>query len=178
MKEVAEGNRASFEELRARLEGPIYAISYQVLNDPSDAEEVAQDILTQLWSRADEFQARKGKLSTWVSTITRNRSIDRLRSNRRRYRLRDEFGVESGVREQAQAVRNGYTNCARNDDAGCLREAVKDLSDPQRVAIELVYFKGLTQREAAEILHQPLGTVKARVRRGIAKLRETLPEML
>jgi len=178
MKEVAAGNSASFEELRGRVSGVIYGVAYQVLNNPFDAEEVTQDILTQLWTRADEFQERKGKLRTWLTAITRNRSIDRLRSNRRRFRLRDDFAEESAVARQTRVVPNGYTACVKEDEANRVRKAVELLSGTQREAIELVYFTGLTQREAAAVLEQPLGTVKARVRRGISKLRELVPEML
>lgn len=178
MLATAERNVDSFCLLHNRMAGAIYTTAYKVLNNPADAEEVAQDVFTQIWEKAPLYEAKKGKPLTWAATIARNRAIDRLRANQRRFRLRDRFKEEEDVLRPTHTEHNALRQAEQNEDARLVRAGVGRLSHDQREAIELVYFSGLTQREAAERLHQPVGTIKARIRRGIAKLRaDVLPQL-
>ena len=176
MIRVANHDAASFAKLHDQLAGSVYSTAYRVLNNVSEAEEVAQDVLTQIWDKASTYEPSKGKPVTWASTMARNRAIDRIRANRRRFRLRDEFRAETEVNHPPR-MPDGAQTARVSDDARVVRKAVSDLTPDQREAIELVYFNGLTQREAAEQLHQPLGTIKARIRRGLHRLRETTMEL-
>jgi RNA polymerase sigma-70 factor (ECF subfamily) len=174
LEAVARRDAASFRELHDRLAGLVYQTAFRVLNDPDDAREVAQDVFAHLWEKADLFRSRKGKASTWVYAMTRNRAIDRLRANRRRFRLRDEYREESEVRLGARSWREPGTEAQRRDEFRRAQGAMGALTPDQREAIGLVYGEDLSLREAAERLGLPVGTVKARVRRGLMALREKL----
>ncbi|MBU6303266.1 MAG: sigma-70 family RNA polymerase sigma factor [Verrucomicrobia bacterium] len=174
LQAVAHQDQSSFAELHSRLVGLVYSTAYRVLNDPDDAREVTQDVFTHVWEKARQFETRKGKATTWVYAMTRNRAIDRLRSNRRRFRLRDEFLEERKVNEGFRTSSPAMAEYERKDEMVRVGEAMAILTPEQREAIELVYGKDLTVKEASEWLELPLGTVKARVRRGLAALRQEL----
>ncbi len=178
MERVAGRDRLSFKELHNRFAGVIYMTAYRVLNNPSDAEEVSQEVFAQIWQKAGLYERRRGTPITWASTMARNRAIDRLRSNRRRFRLKDDYETEEEVLSATRRSGDALDHAGRLDDILVLRKAMADLTDEQRESIEMVYFRGLTQKEVAERLGQPLGTIKARVRRGLAKLREVVPGRL
>jgi RNA polymerase sigma-70 factor (ECF subfamily) len=174
LQAVAHRDSSSFEELHARLAGLVYSTAFRVLNDPDDAREVTQDVFTYVWEKAPQFESKKGKATTWVYAMTRNRAIDRLRSNRRRFRLRDEFREEREVREVIKPTPTALTDLERKDDLVRVREAMVHLTPEQRESIQLVYQRDMTLKEASEWLELPLGTVKARVRRGLEALRQLL----
>jgi len=174
LEAVAHRDEASFRQLHDRLSGLVYHTAYRVLNDHDDAREVAQDVFAQLWERAGLFRAKKGKASTWLFAMTRNRAIDRLRSNRRRFRLRDEFQIENDVRLAAKTRAEPETDAQRRDEFRRALGAMEALTANQQEAIRLVYEQDLSLKEAAARLEVPVGTVKARVRRGLAALREEL----
>jgi len=174
LQAIADRDSDSFDQLHSRLAGMVYTTAFRVLNDPEDAREVAQDVFTYVWERATQFETKKGKATTWVYAMTRNRAIDRLRSNRRRFRLRDEFREESDVRVTTKPAANALTDLQRKDDLKRIRQAMVALTPEQREAIELVYQRDMTIREASEWLELPLGTVKARVRRGLEALRQAI----
>lgn len=174
---IANGDRVSFELLHERFAGVVYSTVYKVLNDTEDTEDVAQEVFTQIWQKAKLYNRGRGKPLTWVATMARNRAIDRLRSKQRRFRLRDEFQEESAVQEVVTQSDSSDEVYAK--EAGeIVRSAVMQLSHEQREAIELAFFSGLTQNEIAQNLGQPLGTVKARIRRGMMKLREKVQHRL
>lgn len=177
LRRIGEGDRGSFRELFDRFSGVLMAAAYKVLNDQSDAEDVLQDVFVQIWDKASLYDPRRGKPLTWALTLTRNKAIDRLRSAQRRYRLKDEVEKEYkavDITDEVDSVDRVYAL----EKGKMIREAVKSLSHDQQVAIELAFFKGLTQNEIAEQLNEPLGTIKARIRRGMIKLRELIGEKL
>ena len=126
----------------------------------------------QIWLKAGLYEPSKGKPLTWITTMARNRAIDRLRAKKRRYRLNDTFEQQL-VSEDRVAKNEGLDNLERAEVSSSMRTAVNQLNPTQKEVIELTYFQGLTQAEAAKRLNQPLGTVKARIRRGIIKLRSS-----
>ncbi|MEM7147869.1 MAG: sigma-70 family RNA polymerase sigma factor [Verrucomicrobiota bacterium] len=171
MAGVASGDRESFRKLHERYAGLVYATVFKVLNDHEDAEDVSQVVFTQVWQKAHLYDEAKGKPITWTVTLARNRAIDRLRSKQRRSHLRDGFSEETKVFEETATRRDASDEASERERAATVRGAVLELSDEQREAIELAYFAGLTQQEIARKLGQPLGTVKARIRRGVMRLR-------
>lgn len=174
LQAIAHRDSSSFAELHARLVGLVYSTAFRVLNDPDDAREVTQDVFTHVWEKAQQFETKKGKATTWVYAMTRNRAIDRLRSNRRQFRLRDEFREERKVSEGFRPSSPGLVEFERRDELALVSAAMAKLTPEQREAIDLVYRRDLTLKEASEWLELPLGTVKARVRRGLAALRHVL----
>lgn len=170
---IGAGDLRSFEEFYDRFAGLIYATAFRVLGNESDAQEVAQEALFLIWERAPMYDAGKGKPLTWAITITRNKAIDRIRLHQRRHRLQDAVENEVPV-DDLNHQRAPYEDLDHSEQGGIIREAVLKLNDDQREAIEMVYFGGLTQQEIANRLNEPLGTVKARIRRGLLRLRQIL----
>lgn len=170
LRKIACGDETAFGAFCDRYSHLIYSTAFKVLNHSQDAEDVAHDVLLSVWQKAGAFDAAKGSLVTWICSTTRNRSIDRVRSFQRRAAMHDRFEVrlETDVPEAAASGRDEvYLSEARE----LLQNAVVELSPEQREVIELAYFEGLTQMQIADRLKSPLGTVKARIRRGLQRLK-------
>jgi RNA polymerase sigma-70 factor (ECF subfamily) len=151
----------------------LFSTAYRVLNNKEAAEDVIQNAFIQIWEKAPQYDPSKGKPLTWAVTLTRNRAIDRLRSTQRRSRLQDDLQRESETFEQFDD-RSSLDEVASAETSKRVREAVKNLPADMREAIELAFFDSLTQSEIAEHLKTPLGTIKARIRRGMMKLQNML----
>jgi RNA polymerase sigma-70 factor (ECF subfamily) len=170
---VAASDEAAFQEVYRRFEGMVYSIVQQVLINPEDAEDVVQEVFAQLWKKAELYTEGRGKPTTWLATLARNKAIDRFRSKHRRNRLNDEFERDpekpKGWQAPSPAVATETIETATE-----VRSVVLQLPAEQRLAIQLAYFEGLTQVEIAERTGAPIGTVKARIRRGLGRLRGML----
>jgi RNA polymerase sigma-70 factor, ECF subfamily len=169
LQRIAERDSRSFQELYRKYSGLLFSAISNVLNDHHDAEDVMQEVLVQIWNKAHLYEPRKGKPLTWLTTMARNRAIDRIRAKQRRSRLNDEFEVENKS-VQPEFEISGRDALQDKERDSILRGAVAKLTDDQKEAIHLAYFSGLTQAEVAERLREPLGTVKARIRRGVNRL--------
>ena len=172
LQRIAERDSVAFQTFYRKYSGLLFAAISHVLNDHHDTEDVMQEILVQLWNKAHLYEPRKGKPLTWLTTMARNRAIDRIRAKQRRARLNDDFETEN-QKLQFEFEASGREALEDKEREGVLRRAVAKLNDDQREAIHLTYFHGLTQAEVAERLNEPLGTIKARIRRGVNRL-ETL----
>ena len=177
LRRIAQRERAAFEDLYTRYASILYASALKFVKEDADAQDVVQDVFIQIWDKAKLYDPAKGKPLTWALTLTRNRAIDRIRAIQRRTRLRDEFEQETFVDESA-GVREALSEVDASEKGQILRKAVSQLSPQQKKVIELAYFGGLTQTEIAEKLAEPLGTVKARARRGLLKLKELLGDQI
>lgn len=176
IQKVGRGDRHSFEQLYDRFSGVLFTTAYRVLNDQEAAEDVLQDVFLQIWDKAPTYDPKRGKPLSWAVTLTRNKAIDRLRSAQRRYRLQEELEQESG--SVTELHMDSFEEVDSAEKSQIVRQAVMRLSKEQRQAIELAFFSGLTQSEIAVELKQPLGTVKARIRRGMMKLKELIGNRL
>ena len=177
LRRIAQRERAAFEDLYSRYANILYASALKFVKEDADAQDVVQDVFIQIWDKAKLYDPAKGKPLTWALTLTRNRAIDRIRAIQRRTRLRDEFEQETFIDESA-GVREALSGVDASEKGQILRAAVSQLSPQQKKVIELAYFGGLTQTEIAEKLGEPLGTVKARARRGLLKLKELLGDQI
>jgi RNA polymerase sigma-70 factor (ECF subfamily) len=173
LKRISAGDRRSFEQLYDRFSGVLFSTAYRVLNNQEAAEDVLQDVFVQIWEKAPLYDPARGKPLTWAITLTRNKSIDRLRSAQRRNRLGDELENEAQSLEQFDD-KSSVEVVEAMEKGKLVRAAIAKLSKDQREAIELAFFSGLTQTEISEQLNEPLGTIKARIRRGMMKLRDLL----
>jgi RNA polymerase sigma-70 factor (ECF subfamily) len=173
IRKIGMGDRASFEEFYSRFSGLVYSTALRILGDETDAEDVAQEVLFMIWEKAPMYDPARGKPLTWTITMTRNKAIDRLRSHQRRYRLKEEVQKEAG-RTELTGEREPFEDLEHAEQGRLVRSAVMKLSKEQREAIEMAYFNGLTQQEIASRLQEPLGTVKARIRRGMMRLRKII----
>ncbi len=173
LRKTARGDDSSLAELHRRYSGVLMATAFRVLNNAKDAEEVVQEAFVQIWEKASVYDSRRGKPLTWAMTLTRNKAIDRLRRVQRRNRLHDDIEQEAQIWDRVAEIDSSDEAVAHETQA-MVRSAVIQLSDAQRRAIELAFFGGLTQHQIAEQLSEPLGTVKARIRRGMMKLRQII----
>jgi RNA polymerase sigma-70 factor (ECF subfamily) len=171
LQRMARGDRAAFSELYDRFSRPLYSAALRILGDARETEDIVHDVFLAMWEKAAAFSAERGTAFAWAVTLTRNRAIDRLRQRQRR-------GELLGASAPADL---GYAEAAGTADAlvfrekaGLVRSALAALPAEQKQAVELAFFGGLTQEQIAENLNQPLGTVKARIRRGLLKLRDAL----
>ncbi len=173
LKEIASGNRRSFEAFYDRFSRVLFATAFRVLNNQEAAEDVLQDSFVQIWQKAPLFDPEKGRPLTWAVTLTRNKALDRLRSTQRRNRTQDAATEEARAFEQFDD-RSAFEIVAASESGRLVRESLSRLSDDQRVVIEMAFLSSLTVKEIAEQLGEPLGTVKARMRRGMMRLRDLL----
>ena len=173
LRMTAGGDHRSLAELHQRYSGVLAATAFRVLNNAKDAEEVVQEAFVQIWEKASVYDSRRGKPLTWAMTLTRNKAIDRLRRVQRRNRLHDDIEQEAQIWDRI-AENDSSQEAVAHETHAMVRSAVIQLSDAQRLAIELAFFGGLTQHQIAEQLSEPLGTVKARIRRGMMKLRQII----
>jgi len=166
---IAARDESAFGELYDRLSPILYALSLRILADEKQAEDALQEVFLQIWEKAATYNENFGSPLTWLLAIGRNKSIEHLRRVQRRTM------VVEGVSTVADSVEHAIVGA---DTSTMLRAALNELSHEQRQAIELAYFSGLTQRQIAEALNEPLGTIKARVRRGLLSLRQFLEDVL
>jgi RNA polymerase sigma-70 factor (ECF subfamily) len=173
---IANRDRDAFAEFYDRHSTLLFSVACKILNDQTDAEDVVQESFVQIWEKAANFDSKLGKASSWAATMTRNKAIDRIRASQRRTRLAEEAGSEMAIANESDATVNEAVH--GHDKAKLIQTAIVTLPTEQRQAIELAYFSGLTQHEISEKLKQPLGTIKARIRRGMLKLRDQLEGLL
>ena len=175
---VARGEEAALERLYDAYAPALYALAYRIAGERSDAEEIVLDSFAQAWRDARRFRAERGSVIAWLTTICRSRALDLVRARGRRARLVSSAaaadpdaapGMGEGRREAG-----GEGELERLERTKVVTEALRGLSSPQREAIELAYYGGLSHSEIAERLGEPLGTVKTRVRLAMEKLREVL----
>lgn len=175
VERVAQGDQAAFSDLYDRLNKPLFSMILQMVGDPAEAEDALQEATLQIWRRAGAYDPAQSSVFTWAVMLTRSRVIDRLRARGRRARLIAESADED---ESATAIASEAENAAesatKSDDAARARAALLKLPRDQRQAIEMAFFNDMTHLEIAEQSREPLGTVKARIRRGLLKMRETL----
>jgi RNA polymerase sigma-70 factor, ECF subfamily len=171
---IAKGDDAAFVELYNRFAGSLYAMAQRVLEDNKEAEDALQEGFTYIWRKAAAYDPARSSPFAWAVMITRNKAIDRLRARGRIEKLREKF-TEQGTHFPQQDLGSADQPALREREA-IVRSAVLQLPEEQREALELSFFGGLTHEEISERLGVPLGTIKARIRRGLLRLRESLGE--
>lgn len=184
---IALQSRDAFEMLYDRYAGQVYGLVQRILEDRAASEDVTQEAFLRLWRHAEHFDAERGNARSWLLTIAHRMAIDALR--RRRARRALEMDREAGqdasdnsgsaleaewdiLDEEANVHEEAHLNISRQR----VRQAIAGLPEPQRRVIELAFFSGLTHREIAERLGEPVGTVHSRARQAMLLLRQKLPE--
>lgn len=169
---------AAFRTLYNRYGNLVYSTSLRVVKDVQIAEDMVQEVFLRLWRKPESYLPQKGRFVTWLTSVTRNRAVDEIRSRNRRYR-HETASPEEQERDLPDLEGEDPALTAElTDQRRLVLAAMKNLPPEQRQVIELAYFGGLTQLEIAERTGQPLGTVKTRIRLGMQKLRAALtPEL-
>jgi RNA polymerase sigma-70 factor, ECF subfamily len=174
LAQAASGDQRAFAKLYDRLSGPLYSLAVRMLGDANEAQDAVQDVFVQIWRCAAKYESAQSSVFSWAMLMTRSRAIDRLRARSRRLRVvaSSTDDDSSIVTADASAAQNAADTIDRGDDAMRVRAILDKLPAEQRQAIELAFFSELTHHEIAAELGQPLGTIKARIRRGLLKLRK------
>ncbi|HTB55000.1 MAG TPA: ECF RNA polymerase sigma factor SigK [Trebonia sp.] len=165
---VAKGDQAAFEALYDQLGSSVYGLVRRVLRNPSQAEEVAQEVLLEVWRAASRFDPARGSAATWVLTIAHRRAIDRVRAEEAATaREQRTAEVPAATDEVAETVEASM-------DAERLRRCLAGLTELQRESITLAYYGGYSYAQVAALLDTALGTIKTRIRDGLTRLRACL----
>ena len=171
LRRIAARDCEALAQFYDQTAGVLFSMAIRILGDALEAEEAIQDVFVQIWNKAATFDVSLGAPFHWALTITRNRCIDRLRARKRRPYLLDDLGDGTAI---DLAAAPAAQNILSADELAAVRSAVLGLPSEQRQAIEMAFFGGMTHPEIAEALGEPLGTIKARIRRGMLKLRDSL----
>jgi len=180
VERMADGDHDALAILMRELGGPAYSLAIRITTDPQLAEEAVQDAFVELWHGAHSYDHRTGSVATWVLTYVRNKAIDRLRHEQRR-RPRTADGMIAATvdaqetslvdeRAEIDPIAAAWAS-ARSIE---VRDALAELTHEHRQALELAYYSGLSQTEIADVAGVPLGTVKTRTQRALARLRDIL----
>jgi len=167
------GEEAAFSALYRRLAPALLSMVYGIVAHQKDAEDVLQETFVQMWKKAATYDAQSATVFTWSVMIARHKAIDRLRERHRRYNLSDAAAAEAEAAPPVSAA-SADDLLSQRDEHDRVRAALSRIPAKQLVAIKLAFFGGLTQSEIAEELGAPLGTIKARIRRGLVALRSQL----
>jgi RNA polymerase sigma-70 factor (ECF subfamily) len=172
---LGAGDEQALGTLYDRWQGAVRAMALRIVQDASESDDVVEEVFWQAWRQAGRFDGARGGVSTWLLTIARSRSLDRLRALKR---SREDAGLEGADEQQEESAWSTPSNPGAltelNEQGRLIRAALAELPDEQRIALQLGYFEGLSQTEIAERTGLPLGTVKTRMRLALRKLREKL----
>ncbi|HMP61678.1 MAG TPA: sigma-70 family RNA polymerase sigma factor [Phenylobacterium sp.] len=167
MSRIAEGDRDALRQLYQATSSKLFGVCLRILSDKDESEDVLQEVYVTIWRRADRFDKDRASVMTWISTIARNRAIDRLRArgplaNAEQWEeIADPAPAATALLESAEAV-------------GALQRCLSELDDRTEQAIRTAFFEGVTYEALARRLDTPLGTVKSWIRRGLMKLKGCL----
>jgi RNA polymerase sigma-70 factor (ECF subfamily) len=165
---VARGDEAAYGVVYGQLAGHVFGIARSVLRDPAQAEEVAQEVLLEVWRDAAHFDASRGTAKAWVMTLAHRRAVDRVRSEQAAA-AREQRAAKPEVSYDVVAE-----TVAARLDAERVRRCLGSLTSLQQESITLAYYRGFTYRQVAALLKVPAGTVKTRMRDGLIRLRDCL----
>jgi RNA polymerase sigma-70 factor (ECF subfamily) len=166
----------ALETLYDRYGDYVYSVCLRMVGDVQLAEDLSQEVFLRLWRRPDLYDVSRGRFLTWLLSVARNRAIDERRSRGRRFRFETPPSTTAEEMLEAAPTSEERDVAVVSEERVVVQRALETLPPEQRLAIQLAYFGGYTQQEIAQGLHQPLGTVKTRIRLGLQKLRVLLVE--
>ena len=170
LRRMGAGDESALTELYDRYIALVFPVAMRILGNQAEAEDVMQDVWLQVWRNTASYDKSRGTLSAWLLTITRSRALDAVRSRSARSRREDQ--ARAAAPDAVAPVLDGETSSSRD----AVRAAFDRLEPHHRTVLELAYWQGLSQREIAERMQQPLGTVKSWTRQALREMRGVLPE--
>jgi RNA polymerase sigma-70 factor (ECF subfamily) len=167
---VARGDREAFDRVYREMAGAVFGLARRVLRDPALAEEVAQEVMVDVWRTASRFDQAKGSPRAWILTIAHRRAVDRVRSEQAAHDRETKVAARSNEIEYDEVSETVEARL----EAQRVRHCLGGLTDLQRESVTLAYYSGYTYPQVAELLQAPLGTVKSRMRDGLTRMRDCL----
>lgn len=177
MHAIQEEKPEALEQLYDRYNGILKALILRVIHNEAEADDLLQEIFMEIWNQAKNFSAEKGKPLGWMVTLARRRAIDGLRKKQAYARAGERFQNETEQQPDAWVHNATQEEITFGDTRLLVRRVIKTLPEAQQQAIELAFFRGMSQREIAANTNTPLGTVKTRLELGLKKLYEGLKEL-
>lgn len=173
LKNIASGEKDALGELYDRYGRLVYSLALNSVGDQSVAEEITQEVFLRVWEKAHTYQSQKAQVNTWITRITRYRSIDVLRKRGARQEDQQVRWSELSPSEMVNVDgRNPEWEAERSIQGRQAKEAIASLPPEQQQVLALAYFQGLSHQQIADTMAIPLGTVKTRIRLGMQKLRQ------
>ena len=169
---IAQGDEQAFAQFYRRSADGLYGLALKMMNDPGEAEDVLQDGFSYMWRKAATYDSARSSPFTWAVMIVRNKAIDRLRTRQRQARIVEKSTVE--FLHFADSDNISSREPERREQCAQVRAALAEIPSEQKQVVELAFFGGLTHEQIAQQLDAPLGTIKARIRRGLLRLRDCL----
>jgi len=172
---VVKGDHQAFSQLYDQSSTLLYTMALRILGNRDEAAELLQDVYLEVWRKVARYDVGRGTPVAWLVTLTRSRAIDRLRARTARAHHTASNSADGSLTANIADRNPGpFETHAGQELRGLVAGALSGLPEAQQQAIELAYYEGLSHMEIAAKLNQPLGTVKTRIKLGMAKLRETL----
>jgi RNA polymerase sigma-70 factor (ECF subfamily) len=178
MSAVQKENPQALEELYRRHSATLRAVIVRVLHNEHSAEDLLQEVFLEIWRLANRYIEEKGKALGWLITLARRRAIDRLRREQAYYRVEERFQKETEHQPEAWTHTRVENDIESADIRNVLSEIMESLPPAQKHAVELAFYKGMSQREIASHTNIPLGTIKTRLELGVRKIAVKLREVL
>ncbi len=170
IERVSRGDQDAFESVYTAVAGSVLGLVRRVLRDPAQSEEVAQEVLIEVWRSAARFDAGQGSAMAWIMTLAHRRAVDRVRSAQ----ASTDRELRAAVRDHSPAFDEVTEQVERRLEREQVRRCLGQLTELQRESVTLAYYRGCTYRETADLLGAALGTVKTRLRDGLIRLRDCL----
>ena len=174
MQRLQNGDKKALQLLYDKYNKILFGLIVSILKSREEAEDCLQEVFAQIWQKADQFDASRGNVYSFLVTMARNKAIDRTRSRGYKDSKKEDHTISDFTLTPKSEKNNPYKDLELSQRASIVRNALQNLSDKQRKVLQVAYFQGLSQSQISNKLDIPLGTVKYRMRQGMIKLRENL----
>ncbi len=169
----AQGDESAFADLYDATVSVVYGVVIRLLRSSDLAAEIVQEVYLMAWQQAEKFDPARGTTKAWLCTMAHRRAVDRIRSSTRRRDREEHYQADEQATASEDPTWEGVESGLDSED---VQTGLAQVSEVQRQALNLVYFRGLSHQEVAEHLKIPLGTAKSRIRDGLVSLRTVLGE--